>query len=79
VPPEARWGSLQANAKQPNIGKLIDEAMIAIERDNPSLKGVLSKDDNRPALDKHRLGELIDLIGTISMAEAVAQASRDHA
>ena len=39
--------------------------MVAIERDNPRLKGVLPKDDARPGLDKHRLGELIDLIGTI--------------
>jgi type I restriction enzyme M protein len=58
---------LQANAKQPTIGRLIDDAMLAIERDNKSLKGVLPKDFNRPALDKHRLGELIDLIGKIEM------------
>jgi len=67
VPKEARWSYLRANAKQPTIGKLIDDAMVAIERDNPSLKGVLPKEYNRPALDKQRLGELIDLIGTISM------------
>jgi hypothetical protein len=48
------------SAKQPTIGKLVDEAMVAIERDNPRLKGVLPKDYARPALDKHRLGELID-------------------
>ena len=70
VPKEARWSHLQANAKQPTIGKLIDDAMVAIERDNPSLKGVLPKDYARPALDKQRLGELIDLIGTISMGDA---------
>jgi len=70
VPKEARWSHLRANAKQPKIGKLIDDAMVAIERDNPSLKGVLPKDYNRPALDKQRLGELIDLIGTISMGDA---------
>src|SRR5580765_2029545 len=52
VPKEARWGHLQANAKLPTIGKLIDEAMAAIEAANPSLKGVLPKDYNRPALDK---------------------------
>jgi len=74
VPPEARWSYLQAHAKQPEIGKLIDEAMIAIERENPSLKGVLSKDYNRPALDKQRLGELIDLIGTISLGSKEGQA-----
>jgi type I restriction enzyme M protein len=69
VPREARWDSLQANAKQPTIGKLIDDAMLAIERDNPSLKGVLPKDYARPALNKQRLGELIDLIGTIGLGD----------
>ena len=69
VPPEARWGSLQANAKQPTIGRFIDDAMIAIERDNPTLKGVLPKTYARPDLDKQRLGELIDLIGTISLGD----------
>jgi len=73
VPPEARWSHLQAKAKQPTIGKLIDDAMVAIERDNPSLKGVLSKDYSRPALDKQRLGELIDLIGTISLGNQDGQ------
>ena len=70
VPPEARWQHLQDNAKQPGIGKLIDDALVAIERDNPSLKGVLPKEYARPSLDKQRLGELIDLIGTISMGDA---------
>ncbi len=69
VPKEARWPHLQANAKQPTIGKLIDDAMVAIERENPSLKGVLAKDYARPALDKQRLGELIDLIGTIGLGD----------
>lgn len=69
VPVEARWATLQANAKQPTIGKTIDDAMVAIERDNPSLKGVLPKDYARPALDKTRLGELIDLIGTIGLGD----------
>jgi type I restriction enzyme M protein len=67
VPPEARWSHLQAHAKRPEIGKLIDDAMDAIERENPSLKGVLSKDYARPALDKQRLGELIDLIAGIGL------------
>ena len=53
VPKEARWPHLQAKAKQPTIGKLVDDAMVAIERDNPRLKGVLPKDYARPALDKH--------------------------
>ncbi len=69
VPIEARWQYLQANAKQPNIGKLIDDAMVAIEQDNPPLKGVLPKDYARPTLDKQRLGELIDLIGTIGLGD----------
>jgi len=70
VPAEARWSHLQANAKQPTIGKVVDDAMVAIERDNPRLKGVLPKDYARPGLDKHRLGELIDLIATISLTAA---------
>ena len=69
VPKEARWAQLQAAAKQPTIGKLIDDAMLAIERDNKQLKGVLPKEYARPALDKQRLGELIDLIGTIAMGD----------
>jgi type I restriction enzyme M protein len=52
VPQEARWSRLQANAKQPRIGKLIDEAMAAIEVANPGLKGILTKDYNRPVLDR---------------------------
>jgi type I restriction enzyme M protein len=69
VPPEARWSYLQKNAKQPTVGTLIDDAMDAIERDNASLKGVLPKNYARPALDKQRLGELIDLIGTIGLGD----------
>lgn len=69
VPKEARWSHLQANAKQPTIGKLIDQAMTAIEAANPGLKGVLPKDYNRPALDKVMLGELIDLVSGIGMGE----------
>jgi len=69
VPKEARWSYLQERAKQSEIGVLIDEAMVAIEKENPSLKGVLPKDYARPALDKQRLGELIDLIGTIGLGD----------
>ena len=69
VPPEARWSRLQASAKQPEIGRLIDDAMVAIERENLSLKGVLPKDYSRPSLDKQRLGELLDLIGTIGLGD----------
>jgi type I restriction enzyme M protein len=67
VPPEARWDQLQKNAKQPTIGTIVDDAMDAIERDNSSLKGVLPKNYGREALDKQRLGELIDLISTIGL------------
>ena len=69
VPPAARWAYLQNSAKQEAIGKIVDDAMTAIERDNPRLKGVLPRDYARPALDKHRLGELIDLIGTIGLGD----------
>src|ERR1043166_9591045 len=72
VPPAARWAYLQNSAKQPTIGKIVDDAMVAIERDNPRLKGILPKDYARPALDKNRLGELIDLIGTIHLGSARA-------
>lgn len=70
VPSKARWDYLQKNAKQPIIGKFVDDAMDAIERDNPSLKGVLPKNYAREALDKQRLGELIDLIGTIGLGDS---------
>ena len=66
VPKEARWEHLVANAKQPTIGVLVDDAMDAVERDNPSLKGVLPKNYAREALDKRRLGELIDLFTNIT-------------
>ena len=66
IPKEARWDVLVENAKQPNIGLLVDEAMEAIERDNPSLKGVLPKNYAREALDKRRLGELIDMFTNIN-------------
>jgi type I restriction enzyme M protein len=70
VPEEARWSHLQANAKQATIGKLVDDAMVAIERDNPRLKGVLPKDYARPGLDKERLGQLIDEIAGIELTAA---------
>src|SRR6266403_846260 len=76
VPPAARWTYLQNSAKQPTIGKIVDDAMVAIERDNPRLKGILPKDYARPALDKNRLGELIDLIGTIGLGDK-ANRSKD--
>src|SRR6056297_968897 len=76
VPKEARWSHLQAKAKQTTIGKDIDDAMLAIENHNPSLKGVLPKDYARPALNKVMLGELIDLVSGIGMAEE-ADRSKD--
>src|SRR2546422_2639479 len=76
VPPEARWAHLKAQAKQPTIGQLVDDAMAGIERDNPSLKAVLPKDYARPALDKQRLGQLIDLISNIKVGDQDSR-SRD--
>jgi type I restriction enzyme M protein len=73
VPPEARWWHLKAQAKQPTIGQLVDDAMSGIERDNASLKGVLPKDYARPGLDKQRLGQLIDLISNIKVGDAEAR------
>lgn len=69
VPKEARWNRIQQNARQPEIGQIVDSAMEAIERENPSLKGVLPKDYARPALDKQRLGQLIDLINNIRVGD----------
>lgn len=73
VPPGARWERLRQNARQPTIGQIVDEAMEAVERDNLSLKGVLPKEHARPALDKQRLGHLIDLISNIQVADAGAR------
>jgi type I restriction enzyme M protein len=69
VPKQARWPFIQGKAKMPEIGRVIDDAMTEIEKQNPQLKGVLSKDYARPALDKQRLGELIDLVGTIGLGD----------
>ncbi|GAB6181743.1 class I SAM-dependent DNA methyltransferase [Desulfotomaculum defluvii] len=69
VPQEARWKNIQNNAKQPIIGQLIDDAMVAIEKDNQTLKGVLPKDYARATLDKQRLGELVDLVGSIQVGD----------
>ena len=67
VPREARWQHLKASAPQPTIGTLVDDAMTAIERDNPTLKGVLPKDYARPGLDKARLGQLINFVSDIAL------------
>ena len=76
VPPDARWPHLKYQARQPTIGQIVDQAMMAIERDNPSLKQVLPKDYARPALDKQRLGQLIDMVGNIRVGDAESR-SRD--
>ncbi len=76
VPKEARWQHLKAQAPQPAIGTLIDDAMTAIERDNVSLKGVLPKDYARIGLDKHRLGQLINLVSDIALG-APADRAKD--
>ena len=74
VPPEARWSHLQSQARQSTIGRTVDDAMTGIERDNPALKGVLPKDYARPALDKTRLGQLIDMVGNIQVGDEAARA-----
>lgn len=73
VPKEARWSHLKSNAPQPTIGKLVDDAMEAIERDNPSLKGVLPKDYARPGLDKQRLGQIINLVSDIALGDSASR------
>jgi len=73
VVPQARWSYLRDNAKTPKIGQLVDEAMLAIEKENPRLKGVLPKNFGRPELDKTRLGELIDLVSTIGLGDDVSR------
>jgi type I restriction enzyme M protein len=67
VPEEARWSFLQAKAKTPEIGKLVDGAMDAIERENRSLKGVLPKVYALPGLNKDNLGKLIDIVSGIGL------------
>jgi type I restriction enzyme M protein len=74
VPKEGRWSVLKDNAPQPTIGKLVDDAMTAIERDNPSLQGVLPKDYARPGLDKQRLGQLINLVSNIALGSPADRA-----
>ncbi len=74
VPPEGRWTYLKSMAPQPTIGQLVDDAMSAIERDNPSLKGVLPKDFARAGLDKQRLGQIINLISDIALGSSADRA-----
>jgi type I restriction enzyme M protein len=73
LPPEARWHTIKTKAKSPEIGKVIDDAMGAIERENPTLKGVLPRDYARPSLDKVRLGGLVDIISNIGFNESAAK------
>ena len=75
VPPEARWTKLQAQARQPTIGRAVDDAMTAIERDNSALSGVLPKDYARPNLDKTRLGQVVDMVSNIKLGGAEARAT----
>ena len=75
VPPEARWQYLKNQTRQPSIGRLVDDAMVAIERDNPALKDVLPKDYARPALDKTRLGQVVDMVSNIKVGGAEARAT----
>jgi type I restriction enzyme M protein len=75
VPPEARWSFLLAKAKQPDIGKFVDAAMDAIEKENASLKGVLPKVFARQNLDPASLGSLIDLVGNIALGDAKARSA----
>jgi type I restriction enzyme M protein len=76
VPREARWTYLKSMAPQATIGRLVDDAMAAIERDNPTLKGVLPRDYARPGLEKQRLGQLINLISDIALG-APADRAKD--
>ena len=73
VPREARWERLRALARQPAIGRAVDDAMAGIERDNAALKDVLPKDYARPGFDQQRLGQLIDLIGNIKVGDEDAR------
>ncbi|MDE0411188.1 MAG: class I SAM-dependent DNA methyltransferase [Gammaproteobacteria bacterium] len=73
VPSEARWTHLKAQARQPTIGQTVDAAMVAIERDNPVLKDVLPKDYGRQALDKQRLGQIIDMVSNIRVGDEASR------
>jgi type I restriction enzyme M protein len=77
VPAEARWGTIQAQAKQPEIGQVIDSAMDLIEKENASIRGVLPRNYGREGLDKGRLGQLVDLIGSIGFTESDDHGSDD--
>ena len=73
VPQEARWSHLQVNARQPDIGEIVDDAMLAVEHENPGLKGILPREYAPPALDKRRAGQLIDLNSNIKVGDEEAR------
>jgi len=73
VPPTARWSYLHSRSKLPSIGKDVDDAMEAIEKENPTLKGILPKVFARANLDKAALGGLIDLVGNIALGDEAAK------
>lgn len=73
VPPDARWSHLNVQTRPPPIGKLVDDAMSVIEHENTTLKGVPSEDYVRPALDKSRFRQLIDLITNTGVGDAFAR------
>jgi type I restriction enzyme M protein len=75
VPESARWSHLQSKAKLPDIGKEVDQAMDAIEKDNPSLRDVLPKVFARGNLDSTNLGGLIDLVGNIALGDAKSRSA----
>ncbi len=77
VPGPARWETVRANAKQADIGSRIDQALDAIEADNPRLKGILDKRFGRAQLEPGKLGELIDLISTIGFAGSDKHRAQD--
>ncbi|MGV1005969.1 MAG: type I restriction-modification system subunit M [Candidatus Nanopelagicales bacterium] len=77
VPSGARWEHIQGRAKLPSIGQDIDTAMDLIEKENPSIRGVLPRNYGREGLDKERLGRLVDLIGSIGFAETDDHGSDD--
>jgi type I restriction enzyme M protein len=73
VPEDARWETIQSRAKLSSVGQDIDQAMDVLEKENPSLRGVLPRNYGRDGLDKRRLGELVDLVGSIGF-----KSSDDH-
>lgn len=77
VPADARWDSVQSKAKLPSVGQDIDEAMDLIEKENPVIRGVLPRNYGREGLDKGRLGQLVDLIGSIGFTETDDHGSDD--